>query len=139
MNYPVVSENPEIQKEYVRLRKKGQSHNRAEMFSLSTSPGLQTDTRFLHGRDSNGFYSHQLQSWVSSRADVKRISAEKNYECEGSVTHHATDRTEERPYKVDPQLVNKYVQSELVDNPEALRDDPELPTKVAQKLTGRAL
>ena len=137
MKYPVISEHSEIQSEYIRLRNAGESHNCAEMFASGVCPGLQTDTRFLHGRDSNGFYSHQLQSWVSSRADVKRISAEKNYECEGSVTHHASDRTEDRPYKVDPRLVKSYVQDVVDDHPTALLDDPELPVKVEAKLSGR--
>ena len=60
----------------------GQSSAIAEILATQTCPGFQTDKRFMSGRGDNSFYSHQLQENVSSRADVKRICAEKNYDCE---------------------------------------------------------
>jgi len=140
MNYPVISRDPAIQQEYERMRRDGQSHNCAEMFATQTSPGLQTDTRFLHGRHGNGFYSSQLQSWVESRADVKRIAAKKGLSVEGSGCNytavHENPSFTETPYRVADDLVEDYVLDILDDHPTALMDDPELPAKVRTRLEG---
>ena len=64
MAYQKISEDSTVQKAYVSMRKKGTSHSIAEICATQQSPGLQTDTRFLIGKDQNGFYSRQLQKWV---------------------------------------------------------------------------
>ena len=128
--------DPELQAEYEESRSRGSSHDLAMMFVTQTPPGLQTDTRFLHGKQDNGFYSHQLQSWVSSRADVKRICAEKNYHCDGAVSHVAGDRTVEKPYKVADDIVHDAVLDVLEEHPTALKDDPQLIDKTRTRLTG---
>lgn len=140
MKYPIISRDPAIQKEYVRMRRKGTSHNLAQMFALQEAPGLQTDTRFLHGRSGNGFYSHQLQSWVGSRAEVRKVAAEKGMGIEGSGCNYKP-QTEipyvgEKPYRVADDIVENHVLDVLDEYPTALKDDPELPSKVRTKLQG---
>jgi len=130
----------EVQRaEYEEMVKRGVSPKLAEMFALQQGPGLQTDTRFLHGRSENGFYSHQLQRWVSSRSDVKRICAEENRDCEGSVSHRSVwdkPRPDEKPYRVADDIVAEAVLDVLDDNPTALKDDPALPSRVRSRLEG---
>lgn len=47
MKYPVVSNDPAVQKEYVKLRKEGSSHNIAEICATQTCPGISgTDSQF---------------------------------------------------------------------------------------------
>lgn len=47
MKYPVVSMNPTVQREYVGMRLRGQSHTIAEMLALRVTPGLRTDATLL--------------------------------------------------------------------------------------------
>jgi hypothetical protein len=47
---PVVSDDPQIQHEYVRLRMEGVSHNLADMFSHQKPPRADDDTTFLAAR-----------------------------------------------------------------------------------------
>lgn len=49
MKYPTVSDNPNVQAFYVQMRKKGQSHNIAEMCALREASKSQTDTDFFRG------------------------------------------------------------------------------------------
>jgi hypothetical protein len=131
--------NSQQQKAYDEMIAAGESHNIAEMLALQELPGLQTDKRFLHGKRENGFYSGQLQRWVSSKSDVKRICAEKNWDCEGSVSHKSywdKPRDDEVPYQVADDIVDDAVFSTLVDNPTALKDDPELIEKTRTRLKG---
>jgi hypothetical protein len=133
--------NKRQRKAYEEMVAAGESESIAEILATGQAPGLQTDTRFLHGKNDNGFYSHQLQRWVSSRADVKRICAEKNWDCEGSVSHKSVwdkPRADEQPYKVADDLVDNYVKDITDEYPDAERDDPELRTKLATKLAGDA-
>lgn len=135
---------PAQQKDYDEMIAKGESHFMAEMLATQTSPGLQTDTRFLTGKYENGFYSRQLQKFVSSRADVKKACAEKNYDCEGSVSHKSTwdkprpdeERAEAGGYKVSDDIVDDAVFSKLVENPTALKDNPNLINETREKLAG---
>lgn len=47
-DYPIVSDDSQIQAEYVAARKRGESHNFAEMVALQRFPGLgQTDTKLF--------------------------------------------------------------------------------------------
>lgn len=140
MAYPKVSQDPRIQKDYERMRTAGQSHNMAEMLALQTCPGLQTDTRFLTGQWGNEFYSHQLQSYVGSRGDVKREAMRQGISVEGSgctyTVRSDAPRDDELPYKVADDIVENAVLDVLDDHPTALKDDPELPQKVRTKLQG---
>lgn len=141
MKYPVISSNPQIQAEYMRMRKAGQTHNCAEMFALQTCPGLQTDTRFMSGKFGNSFFSRQLQREIGSRADVKKAAMEQGFSVEGSVSYQARrddPRPDELPYRVADDLVESYVMDVLDEHPTALLDDPELPKKVRTKLEGDA-
>lgn len=139
MKYPVISDNAEIQSEYARMRKNGQSHNTAEILALQISPGLQTDTRFMHGKWGSTYYSHQLQQHVGSRSDVKKAAMKQGLSVEGSVSYQCRSdapRPGEKPYRVADSLVKEYVQDVLDEHPTALKDDPELPQKVRTRLQG---
>ena len=48
--WPVISLNPEVQADYVRIRNLGTSHNLAEMSALGVSPSIKTDLAFWKGR-----------------------------------------------------------------------------------------
>jgi len=131
--------NKKQKREYDAMIKAGESASIAEIIATKECPGLQTDKRFLRGKPGNGFYSGQLQRWVSSKSDVKKICQEKNYDCEGSVTnksHWDSPRPDEVPYKVADDIVDDAVFSELVENPTALKDDPDLIAKTRKKLAG---
>lgn len=130
---------PEQQADYDEIIQSGASPRLAEMLALQSAPKLQTDKRFLRGKPQNGFYSHQLQSWVGSRGDVKRVCAEKNYDCEGSVRHVAhrdMPRPDEVPYRVADDIVDESVARVVDEYPTALQDEPDLRQKVARRLAG---
>lgn len=131
--------NSQQQQERDEMIASGESSAIAEILATGQCPGLQTDKRFLQGKPGNGFYSHQLQEWVSSKSDVKRICTEKNYDCEGSVSHKSywdKPRPDEEPYAVDETIVHDAVLDVLEENPTALKDDPELITRTAKRLAG---
>lgn len=126
-------------REYDELIAAGQSESIAEILATQTCPGMQTDKRFMSGRGENSYYSHQLQQNVSSRADVKRICAEKNYDCEGSVSHKAywdKPREDEEKYEVAEDIVHDACLDILEENPTALLDDHDLINKTRDRLTG---
>lgn len=53
-NWPVISSNPEVQSRYEDMRRKGESHNFAEMAATRTAPGLNgTETAFFRGKHQN--------------------------------------------------------------------------------------
>ena len=117
----------------------GQSESIAEILALQQCPGLQTDKRFMHGRQENGFYSGQLQKWVGSRADVKKACVEKGFDCEGSASQKTTwdkPRPDEEKYRVADDIVDDAVFSQLVDNPTALKENPNLIVETAERLAG---
>ncbi len=45
--YPTISEHPTLQQAYERMRKRGQSHNIAEMLALRQTPPIRTDATLL--------------------------------------------------------------------------------------------
>lgn len=47
--YPVISDNPAVQKHYEEMRARGESHRLAEMLATRVTPGLMTDSVFLSG------------------------------------------------------------------------------------------
>ena len=50
MKYPTISDNPHVQTFYVKCRKEGTSHSRAEVFALRQFPAMNTDaTMFTEG------------------------------------------------------------------------------------------
>lgn len=127
-------------KDYEEMIANGQSPAIADMLSHRQCPGLQTDKRFMSGKGGgNSFYSGQLQQWVGSRADVKRICEEKNYDCDGSVHHKSRfdiPRDDEIPYRVADDIVHDACLDVLEEHPTALIDDPDLITKTRERLTG---
>jgi len=48
-SYPLISPDPAQQHAYVTMRRRGESHNIAEMCALQAVPKLRTDTTFLAG------------------------------------------------------------------------------------------
>lgn len=56
--YPIISDDPQIQQDYVKSRKSGASHKLAEMLALQIAPGLQTDTRFQSGHVNHNQFAH---------------------------------------------------------------------------------
>ena len=131
--------NSRQEQEYHVMVSAGVSPKLAEMLALQQGPGLQTDTRFMRGRSGNRYWSHQLSSYVGSRSDVRRICAAKGMDCIGSTSYTATrdaPRPDEVPYEVSADLVKNYVQDVVDEYPTALRDDPELPRKVKERLRG---
>jgi hypothetical protein len=47
----IISDLPEVQRAYERMRSKGQSHNMAEMLALRQVPTLRTNATMLAGRE----------------------------------------------------------------------------------------
>lgn len=85
MSWPVVSNDERVQSLYEEIRAGGESHRFAEMIALRRGPALDTDTRFLAGRDDgngHGYYSHQTQSVIRSKADIKRHCERTGSGCE---------------------------------------------------------
>lgn len=52
--YPVISSDPEIQKQYVQLRKKGNTHVFAEMCALRKPPRFRDTYSPMHPRRGRG-------------------------------------------------------------------------------------
>jgi hypothetical protein len=48
-DYPVVSEDPQVQRDYVALRERGESHNFAAILAKRSPPGARSDREFLKG------------------------------------------------------------------------------------------
>lgn len=54
----------------------------------------------------------QLNAWISDKSDVKRICEEKNYNCDGLVTHRAHEPEnppEKKRYEVDDKVIQREV------------------------------
>ena len=49
MSFPTVSDDPDVQATYLAMRRRGESHNLAEMLALQAVPHLVTDSAFLAG------------------------------------------------------------------------------------------
>lgn len=116
----------------------GESATIAEMLATRTVPSVQTETRWLAGRNGNGFFSRQLGCWVESRAHVKKIAAERGLDVYGSVNHTCTKDQPDplsAPYEVADGLVDDYCRDILDEHPTALRDDPDLRQKVKESLS----
>jgi len=47
--YPIVSDNPAIQAQYIAFRRAGQSHGMASIFATRRAPGAKTDREFFSG------------------------------------------------------------------------------------------
>lgn len=47
--YPTISDDPAVQEFYEDCRRRGESHNLAEMFATRRGPNLNTDTTFMAG------------------------------------------------------------------------------------------
>jgi len=76
------------------------------------TPYLQTDTEFLRGKPRNGFFSHQLNRFVTSRADVKRICEEEGLGCDGGGGLSRTIpqlHKDPGPYRPAPDLVDEEI------------------------------
>lgn len=69
-NYPVVSDDPEIQAHYEHCRSQGTSHMLAEMFAFSQPPGSDTDTDFMRGSE-NG---RQFQGKPEIGNEYRRVA-----------------------------------------------------------------
>ena len=118
--WPSVSDRPDVQKHYEACRDAGTSHRAAEMFATRQCPSLQTDTRWIAGTDNgrNGsVYKHQLarfpgdpKAWVTSRADCRRVAAERGMTLEGSVTYTPPEldipNPLDEPYRVSDKIVD---------------------------------
>lgn len=106
------------------------------------APNLQTDKEFLKGKPRNGFHSHQLNRFVTSRADVKRICEQEQLGCDAGIGMSRPIpqlRKDPGPYRPAPDLVDE----EIVARCEAkgidtLREDDYLTMKdsVAVELAG---
>jgi hypothetical protein len=94
----------------------------------------------MSGRSESTYYSRQLQANIGSRADVERISKEKGWGCEGSVSvKKAPDnrpREDEVPYNVAPDILANAVLDITDEHPTALQDDPDLIRKTKKRLEG---
>jgi putative FmdB family regulatory protein len=97
------------------------------------APALHTDTEFMAGRSGkdvkgNKFYSHQLQAWIGSRGDVKRICQERGLGCEGMVDVEAPAVIEpKKPYRVAPDIIEHEIEDMCEEQgiTEMRRDDYE--------------
>jgi hypothetical protein len=96
----------------------------------------------------NCVYKHQLarfpgdpEAWVSSRADVKKICADRNWECEGSVTHRAEDRGRSdpfaEPYQVAEDIVRDGVEDEISASPGRMHEADEIHKTLSDSYSGR--
>jgi len=116
MKWPVVSDNPQIQARYVESRKAGESHSIAEMLAFRQVPNLQTDTRWLAGREDqgvgHGFYSHQMSRVITSKADVRRYCEETGAGCEdlGIPVRPPEEDPWNKPYRVADSIVEREVE-----------------------------
>ena len=99
------------------------------------TPALHTDTTFLKGKQTNGFFSNQLNCWVSSREDVKRECRKRGWGCEGAVECAAAPSiVTDKPYEVADDLVENEIASECAaQGVAAMRQDDFENRKVALK------
>ena len=128
--------------------------HRRRLRSTLGVPGIATNKTFMANRD-DGFGSDdagrkrayakaraqginptgkvwmpQLNAWVGGRDDVKRICEQKNYNCDGLVTHraHETPPPEKKRYEVDEKIVQREV-NEIIET-----QQPDATPKERKKL-----
>lgn len=116
--YETVSEIPEVQAAYERMREEGQSHNMAEMLALRQCPSLNTDTRRMIGWSEPRFseqlarYPGDPEAWVSHPDDYRRVLRERGWGCRGSINIKAADvevPDDNKPYEVADDIVEEEV------------------------------
>lgn len=139
--YPEISDVPEIQREYVRMRRKGESHNVAEMLATQAGPSLMTDARFLMGKTEGSVYMSGLARYpgdpkarVSSRHDVKKICRKRNWSCEGSVKVKSVEHEVAPGPAVAPDIVEREVNQIIALEPEKAGKRQELREEVTEQI-----
>jgi hypothetical protein len=96
--YPTISDNPRTQAFYESMRRKGESHNMAEMLAVREAPGVETDSTFFAG--------------IGTLA--------KQFEGDEKVLEHVVSRAKALGYNPNP---NDFYNGALVD-PEIGPGDP---------------
>ncbi len=148
MRYEQVSEDLETQYRYALMRLEGQSHRMADMLAHRAFPAIRgTDSEFMKGShiqegplaayrhrmansmgvDTNGKryisglarYPGDPEAWVSSTSDVRRVCANRGWNCHGAVEYEApdsrplsrADMPEDVP--IAPDIVQEHVAARL--------------------------
>lgn len=136
---PFVSNRPDVQAFYIRMRINGESHTMAEMLALRKFPGVQgTDSTFMAGThhqdtpldqvrhqyaqqagvDTNGKrylsglarFPNDPEAWVSGRGDVLRICRERGWNCRGLVEYEAPEAEPTPDLPIGEDIVRTHVQ-----------------------------
>jgi len=81
MEWPVISNHPEIQQAYEGMRRKGESHRMAEMLALQCPPMSDTDREFLEGH-CNG---NQFEKTLGLGNYYGRVAKEQGFSTTGKV------------------------------------------------------
>lgn len=148
--FPIVSEDLEIQRRYVKMRLEGQSHSMADLLAHRSFPAVRgTDSDFMKGShiqegpleayrhrmaqqqgvDTNGKryiaglarYPGDAEAWVSSTSDVRRICANRGWNCHGAVEYEApdsyvlTDDNRDLKAPVASDIIQEHVEDRLSD------------------------
>jgi len=117
----------------------------AGMRKMMPMPRLQTDTRFLGGREGqfergHGFFSEQLNRTVYSKAHARQILREKGWGSESLGVKPVMSPPKEK-YTVAPDIVEKEIKrQETVERggvPFEKKKKAELNESLTEKLSGR--
>jgi len=129
------------------------------------APALQTNVEFMRNRDdgygldergrrrghrrakaagintTGKFWSPQLNAWIGSRDDVRRICRERNLDCDGMVKVEAreVEPPPKKPYQVAPDIVQREVEKITEEHGHEMtsKDLRELPAVTQERLSGR--
>lgn len=85
MTLPWVSDDPDVQGEYNRMRLRGESHNIAKMCALQRAPLLVTDNTWNTGRVNNNQFANcpALGNYFKSIAESQGVSVTGKYYVHG--------------------------------------------------------
>ena len=83
-------------------------------------------------------YPGDPEAWVSDLGDVKRRCEERGWGCEGAITVKAAPAgdAEPQPYRVADDLVERYVDEAIDDNPDLAPKRAAVKEELASKLAG---
>lgn len=83
-------------------------------------------------------YPGDPEAWVDSLGDVKRICEARGWEAEGAITVQAPRYAGEEPgpYAIADDLVEKYVEDKISENPDLAARRAEVKEEIASSLSG---